>query len=653
MRRQRAILLLVAGATILLAGSVLGDWLPNWRGPAPGTSEWYWPYLLRPLSRWWAPVAATLLLFVLAGVWLSHPQRLRRVKPLLLLGLMAGHLLLQLALIYADRPAVAAELVDRTLSNLSGGYFEAAAEIEDVGEVLRTYPARMPGFISEHLRTHPPGLLLANWLAVRLFTIVPTAGVTHFLAHTVIPLRCRDLWLLGQPPYVAAALGVWSFLPLFLATLSIPAAYFLARRLLPAAGARLATALVATMPALLLFAPQFDQLFPVLALATFYFLQRGLEQRSAALGHSGWFFLSGLSLSLLTFLSLGNAALLLPLGLYAGLYLTAAVSPQPVVLAAAVRQVTTDRVVWRWGAFFAVGLATVWLAYWVGWGVTPWSVARVGLQQHHDLVNQYRRYTWWLIYNLVDLFIYGGPLLFLGFIAAVVAAVRSRSPLTRRSLALALAVFLIVLNLSGSTRAEVGRLWLFFMPLLAIVSAGYLAQALPGRRVAWAMAGLQLLLALSVGLAWRPVEAVIVVAERPVMPAPPADLTPLNIRFGDRIALAGYHLDTHADTVNLTLRWQAAGPALRPYTVFNHLLDSEGNLVAQQDNWPVSGQWPPTCWQAGEAVVDPYILLLPADLAPGRYQLYTGLYDAATGERLHTADGRDAVLLQEIMLGNS
>ncbi len=87
---------------------------------------------------------------------------------------------------------------------------------------------------------------------------------------------------------------------------------------------------------------------------------------------------------------------------------------------------------------------------------------------------------------------------------------------------------------------------------------------------------------------------------------------------------------------------------LRPYTVFNHLLNEQGELVAQQDNWPVNGQWPPTCWQAGETVVDHYTIPLPDDLPPGVYTLLTGWYDAADGRRLLTPTGQDAIIVNQL-----
>ena len=97
--------------------------------------------------------------------------------------------------------------------------------------------------------------------------------------------------------------------------------------------------------------------------------------------------------------------------------------------------------------------------------------------------------------------------------------------------------------------------------------------------------------------------------------------------------------------VSLQLVWNGQGPTLEPYTVFTQVLDSQGQLVAQQDNWPVNGTWPTTCWRPGETIVDPYQLRLPSDLVAGDYALAVGLYGGSDGQRLRTADGQDMVVI--------
>ena len=304
---------------------------------------------------------------------------------------------------------------------------------------------------------------------------------------------------------------------------------------------------------------------------------------------------------------------------------------------------------------FFSGAASIWLVYWLVWNVPPWEIALSGLDQHYQLVTNFRRYEWWVIWNLIDLVIFSGWPLFLGFLGGVLLAFhywQKRNLEAVNILALTLGLMILLLDFSGSARGEVGRLWLFFMPLLAFPAAHFWRKAIPGKRNALLILGLQLLMVLSLGWAWRPVRAVIVVAEAPAMTQALPQVE-LNESFANEpLQLTGFSLSqttiSPGDNFDLTLFWQADGPASRPYTVFNHLLDESGQLVSQQDSWPVSGKWPPTCWRAGEMIVDEYVLTLPADAAPGRYRLISGLYDATNGLRVTVDSGGDAVELSTI-----
>lgn len=112
-------------------------------------------------------------------------------------------------------------------------------------------------------------------------------------------------------------------------------------------------------------------------------------------------------------------------------------------------------------------------------------------------------------------------------------------------------------------------------------------------------------------------------------------LQPKNVvsaNFGDQIMLIGYDLQTEADSTRLTTYWQALHPIAEDFTIFVHLLDEEGNLIAQQDAQPMGGRYPTSIWGVGEVVVDEAILNFPAGAQP--VQIGTGLYRLRTLERL-------------------
>ncbi len=634
----------LVGSTLVIGGAILGDWLPWLRGPAPESPEWYWPYLLRPLSRWWPSIIAALIFWLVSAWWLNpdKPDKSRHI--IALCSLFFCSLFLQLTLIYADRPDVSAELVDRTLSNLASGFFEAAAEVEDLGQALQDYPQAMLNFTSEHARTHPPGLVTANWLTTKTFSRLPR--LSDHLATIIWPLRCTDLWLLNRPPFIAAALGFWSILPLLAAALTPLPAFVLARQLLYGRTIRLATVLIAATPALLLFAPKSVQLYPPLALTLLWAFIKGLQRES-----KGWMLLAGLLFSLLTFLSLGNASLILLLGVFTVLYFLFGESENQ---DDALKASNWRNFIWPISAF-AMGTIAIWGALWLMYGSSPIAIAQTGLQQHYQLVTNFRRYDWWVIWNLIDLSIYSGWPVILGFIGSIILAfdLQRRKMLAPVDfLTISLMITILALNFSGSARGEVGRIWLFIMPFLAYPAARFWRRLYPEKGFAFILVALQLFLLLCLGLSWRPVRAVIVVAERPEMAQLEAKNT-LDITFPDQpFSLIGYSLDAEnsrpGGRLELTLFWQSEGPARQPYTVFNHLLNQEQSLAAQQDNWPVSGNWPPTCWRSGDTIVDRYTIQLPQSLQTGSYQLVSGLYDAQTGMRLPLVNGKSAIEIEQI-----
>jgi len=110
------------------------------------------------------------------------------------------------------------------------------------------------------------------------------------------------------------------------------------------------------------------------------------------------------------------------------------------------------------------------------------------------------------------------------------------------------------------------------------------------------------------------------------------------LAFAGEIMLRGYSIEQDSDQLSVSLVWQATGDMTLEYTAFVHVLDSNGQLVAQRDRPPAG--YPTSDWSAGEIIIDRYLVSLPADLPPGSYMLQTGFYYLPTGERV----GQPAVL---------
>lgn len=129
--------------------------------------------------------------------------------------------------------------------------------------------------------------------------------------------------------------------------------------------------------------------------------------------------------------------------------------------------------------------------------------------------------------------------------------------------------------------------------------------------------------------------------------------------FGGQVRLLGYEVATSGEAlaaghpVTVTLAWQAEQAMEASYSVFLHLLDAGGQIVAQHDAAPRNGELPTSIWLPGEVVVDRLVLQPPTSLLAGEYTLITGLYDPQNWQRLDVAassgqSSRDHVILGKI-----
>jgi hypothetical protein len=131
---------------------------------------------------------------------------------------------------------------------------------------------------------------------------------------------------------------------------------------------------------------------------------------------------------------------------------------------------------------------------------------------------------------------------------------------------------------------------------------------------------------------------------------------PVRVGLGDAIVLWGYDCDQcqTADsgplsvqpgaTLHLTLYWEATDRVQTPYSVFIHLVDASGRVIAQRDSAPRGGDFPTQEWMPGDVIVDPYSIAIPSDTQPGAHTVIVGMYDPVTGERLPVTDGQGSYL---------
>ncbi|MBI1879611.1 MAG: hypothetical protein HYR94_15560, partial [Chloroflexi bacterium] len=140
-----------------------------------------------------------------------------------------------------------------------------------------------------------------------------------------------------------------------------------------------------------------------------------------------------------------------------------------------------------------------------------------------------------------------------------------------------------------------------------------------------------------------PLEPVLVLGEGSELKnnAPPEYLERAK-QLDGRVALTGYDLvEAYAQPgsiVPITLYWQGQNPLSLRYKVFVHLLSSQGEVVAQADDFPVCGTSHTNTWLAGTVVLDRHLLKLPPDLPLGDYILSVGMYEPDLNLRLNYFD---------------
>ncbi len=632
------------------------DAIPYLRGPSVTQWRWLHDFEFVVERLWPAGLAGTLAVGFLVIVDRLSPERLNRRQEVgLLAALVLLALLVQAAVLFVEREDVPALLFDRIVSPTANGYFTVAASVGDVGQMLRTYPTQMKAFPYQHPSTHPPGLVLAYLAVLRVMGRLP--ALAEPLGMWARTFRCADMGLMALSNVQLAAASLLALLKPALSTLTLLPLYSAGRRLYGVKGALRSCLFYTLVPAVSLFATAPDQLYPLFTCLTVYWLMLAVEDQRWS-----YALLAGLALSVATFMSAVNVMLLALPAIYFGLRLTFGSD----------RGHFSRRHLFLSTAAFFVGLASVWVAYQIVFGVSPFEILDAAT---HDLkipplptnptladylgriaarlreVNGGRSYLTWVIYNLYDYFAFLGlPLLALlgPAVPGAIQKLRPRQLTAYETLPLAFVLALLVLDLSGIIRGEVGRIWLFLMPCGVLAAVGALSEENPPPL--WLVAVLQLAQTVVFAMSLTLVDPVLwPMPSHERSFAPPPVQHSLELEFGDGvIRLLGYDLEESpvmmGDSVNLTLYWQSVTQTSVSYKVFVHLLDSTDNIRGQRDSPPLNGDWPTTCWAPGEVVADPYTLTLPADAPPGDYTLAVGLYLEKTWERL-PVDGADQVRL--------
>lgn len=132
----------------------------------------------------------------------------------------------------------------------------------------------------------------------------------------------------------------------------------------------------------------------------------------------------------------------------------------------------------------------------------------------------------------------------------------------------------------------------------------------------------------------------------PVTPRPPSGRGESLALDSGEVFFTGAPVVTVVDgRVTVLTTWRQGGEP-RPIKVYVHVLDEQGEIVAQWDG--LGAAW--EGWRAGDTLAQVQEIELPADLVRGTYRIVTGLYDPETNQRWRFAGGADGVQLGEFTI---
>jgi hypothetical protein len=499
-------LLATSAASVGLLWLPCGDAAESWCVPLGIPGEWDWNRIpvdeggTTTLLLGWSLAAIALLVYgVVVWIGATRLSNCSRTETAFWLVALATAGFCWLSLLQESPPegyrtSKAVQVLYYPSS--SGYFFEARYGLDDVSSFLGDYEQRMAEGDVLHVGTHPPGLFLFHRSLIQLCDRFP--ALTKFVlatqpesadaAGTQIARLTRGtttrlfapgraaLWLAAL---ITQAVGVLAVVPL----------YLLIRRTHQSQASFLAVALWPLVPALAIFLPKSDALYPFIGLMFLYCWLEGCRRRSLLrCALAGLLFWLGMLLSL-AILPVGLLALLLSVwethadtANADGLGATG-VSPVPSVLhwrhASGTRK-------WRQlcisAAIGAVTFLAATFALWVAFDLNLFNVWRWNVVNHSAFYDQFDRSYWkWLLVNPLELSLaIGLPVILLAFAGCRRAIGQSgnwRRGWCSAQLGPCVCCLMTIglLWLSGKNSGEAARLWLFLMPWLIWLAADMFA----------------------------------------------------------------------------------------------------------------------------------------------------------------------------------
>ncbi len=105
---------------------------------------------------------------------------------------------------------------------------------------------------------------------------------------------------------------------------------------------------------------------------------------------------------------------------------------------------------------------------------------------------------------------------------------------------------------------------------------------------------------------------------------------PRNLLLGEALELVGYDQEPHSprpgEELRITLYWCPRRALESVYSSYLHLVNKEGQAIAQSDHQPGGVYYPTSLWKEGEIIRDEHTLTIPSIAPLGSYRLLAGMY---------------------------
>jgi len=105
---------------------------------------------------------------------------------------------------------------------------------------------------------------------------------------------------------------------------------------------------------------------------------------------------------------------------------------------------------------------------------------------------------------------------------------------------------------------------------------------------------------------------------------------PTDLALDDSLVLVGYDLEpdtpSPGEELRVALYWQVEEGLGEDYHSYVHLVDEEGNVLAQSDHQPGGAYYPTSLWQPEEMLLNEHVLSVPTNSANRRLRLRAGMY---------------------------